>query len=75
MAIVAGGTLRLIGFACNVLAAQSVIAIFVLYGSIALALGLGAIAIARGTVIEPPAFLTQGFGKLFERLSARPAPT
>jgi lipopolysaccharide export system permease protein len=75
MAIVAGGALRLIGFACNVLAAQSVIAIFVLYGSIALALGLGALVIARGQVIEPPTFLTQGFGKLFERLSARLAPS
>jgi lipopolysaccharide export system permease protein len=75
MALVAGAALRLIGFACNVLAAQSVIAIYVLYGSILLALGLGVIAIARGTVIEPPAFMTQGFGKLFERLSARLAPT
>jgi lipopolysaccharide export system permease protein len=75
MAIVAGGALRLIGFACNVLAAQSVIAIFVLYGSIALALVLGTLAIARGAVIEPPAFMTQGFGKLFERLTARLAPT
>jgi lipopolysaccharide export system permease protein len=75
MAIVAGGALRLIGFACNVLAAQTVAAIFVLYGSIALALGLGALAIARGAVIEPPAFMMQGFGKLFERLTARLAPT
>jgi hypothetical protein len=74
MAIVAGGALRLIGFACNVLAAQSVAAIFVLYGSIALALVLGALAIARGAVIEPPAFMTQGFGKLFARLTARLAP-
>jgi lipopolysaccharide export system permease protein len=75
MAIVAGGALRLIGFACNVLAAQSVIAIFVLYASIAVAIGFGALAIARGAVIEPPAFMTQGIGKLFERLQARLAPT
>jgi lipopolysaccharide export system permease protein len=75
MAIVAGGALRLIGFACNVLAAQSVVAIFALYGSIALALGLGAIAIARGVVIEPPTFLTQGLGKLFQRVQTRFATT
>jgi lipopolysaccharide export system permease protein len=75
MAIVAGGALRLLGFACNVFAAQTVVAIFVLYGSILVALVLGALAIARGAVIEPPAFMTQGFGKLFERLSARLAPT
>jgi lipopolysaccharide export system permease protein len=75
MAIVAGGALRLIGFACNVLAAQSVAAIFVLYGSIAAAIGFGALAIARGAVIEPPAFMTQGIGKLFERVTARLAPS
>jgi lipopolysaccharide export system permease protein len=70
MAIVAAGALRMIGFACNVFASQSVVAIYVLYASLALALAAGIFAIARGAVIEPPAFLTQ-IAKLFERASAR----
>ena len=71
MAIVAAGALRMIGFACNVFAAQSVIAIYILYASLALALAAGIFAIARGAVIEPPAFLTQPLSKLFERVSTR----
>jgi lipopolysaccharide export system permease protein len=74
MTIAAAGALRLIGFACNVFAAQSMVAIYVLYASLFTALGLGIFAIARGAVIEPPAFLTQPLGTLFERLSARFAP-
>ena len=71
MAIVAAGALRMIGFACNVFAAQSVVAIYILYASLALALAAGIFAIARGAVIEPPAFLTQPLSKLFERVSTR----
>ena len=71
MAIAAAGSLRMIGFACNVFAAQSVIAIYVLYASLAVALASGIFAIARGSVIEPPAFLTQPLTKLFERVSTR----
>src|SRR5262245_45076478 len=71
VAIVSAGTLRMIGFACNVFATQSVVAIFVLYASVALALGAGLFAIARGAVIEPPAFLTEPLIKLFERVSTR----
>jgi lipopolysaccharide export system permease protein len=71
MAIAAAGSLRMIGFACNVFATQSVVAIYVLYASLAIALAGGIFAIARGSVIEPPAFLTQPLTKLFERVSAR----
>jgi lipopolysaccharide export system permease protein len=71
MAIVTAGALRMIGFACNVFAAQTVVAIYVLYASIAVALAGGIYVIARGSVIEPPAFLTQPITKLFERVSAR----
>jgi lipopolysaccharide export system permease protein len=71
MAIVAAGSLRMIGFACNVFAAQSVVAIYVLYASLAVALAAGIFAIARGSVIEPPTFLTQPLTKLFERVSTR----
>jgi lipopolysaccharide export system permease protein len=71
VAIVTAGSLRMIGFACNVFAAQSVAAIYILYASIALALAAGIFAIARGAVIEPPAFLIQPLSKLFERVSTR----
>jgi lipopolysaccharide export system permease protein len=74
MAIAAGAALRLIGFACNVFAAQTSFALVILYASIGCAIVLGGYAIATGKVIEPPAVLTQGIGKLFERISARFAP-
>jgi lipopolysaccharide export system permease protein len=72
--IAAIGGLRLIGFACNVIAAQNVAAIYVMWGSILLTFGLGFYAIARGAVIEPPEFLTQ-LATVFERMSQRLQPT
>jgi lipopolysaccharide export system permease protein len=75
MTIVTVGGLRLIGFACNVIGTQSAVAFVVLYASLAIALVLGITAIARGVVLEPPAFLTQPITALFERLSRRMAPT
>lgn len=74
MTVVAIGALRLTGFACNVVAAQTVTAVFVLWGSIGLVFALGVYAIARGAVIEPPAFLTQ-LAEAFERLTQRLQPT
>ena len=74
MTVAAIGTLRLIGFACNVVAAQTVAAVFVLWGSIGLTFALGLYAIARGAVIEPPAFLTQ-IANMFERMTHRLQPT
>jgi lipopolysaccharide export system permease protein len=73
MTVVIIGALRLVGFACNVVAAQSIVAIYVLWGSLALTFGAGLYAIARGAVIEPPAFLTQLAG-LFERMTRRLQP-
>jgi lipopolysaccharide export system permease protein len=67
------GALRLIGFACNVVAAQTVAAVFVLWGSIGLTFAVGLYAIARGAVIEPPAFLTN-LATVFERIARRPQP-
>jgi lipopolysaccharide export system permease protein len=67
------GALRLIGFACNVVAAQTVAAVFVLWGSVGLTLAIGLYAIARGAVIEPPAFVTN-LATVFERLARRPQP-
>jgi len=74
MTIVLIGTLRMIGFACNVVAAQSAAAVYVLWGSLLLACAVGVYVIARGTVIEPPAFLTQ-LATVFERMSQRLQPT
>jgi lipopolysaccharide export system permease protein len=78
IALTATAVLRLIGFACNVLAAQTVVAVFVLYGSVLVALALGLYAISRGVVVEPPAFVMQPlalFERLTQRLTQRLAPT
>lgn len=74
MTVAAIGALRLIGFACNVVAAQSVVAVYVLWGSLLLTFAVGLYAIARGAVIEPPEFLTQ-LASVFERMSQRLQPT
>ena len=74
MTIALIGALRLTGFACNVVAAQSVAAVFVLWGSIGLAFGFGVYAIARGAVIEPPAFMTN-LAATIERFTQRLQPT
>ena len=74
MTIVAIGALRMIGFACNVVAAQTVAAVYVLWGSMLLAFAIGLYAIARGAVLEPPEFLTQ-LATVFERMSQRLQPT
>ena len=74
MTIAAIGALRLIGFACNVVAAQSVAAVYVLWGSMLLTFAIGLYAIARGAVLEPPEFLTQ-LATVFERMSQRLQPT
>jgi len=74
LTIAAIGALRLVGFACNVVAAQNVAAVYVLWGSMLLAFALGLYAIARGAVIEPPEFLTQ-LATVFERMSQRLQPT
>jgi lipopolysaccharide export system permease protein len=74
MTIAAIGALRLVGFACNVVAAQNVAAVYVLWGSILLTFAIGLYAIARGAVFEPPEFMTQ-LATVFERLSQRLQPT
>lgn len=78
LALTATAVLRLIGFACNVVATQSIAGVYVLYGSAFAALALGLFAIARGVVLEPPAFITQPIallGQFRERLTQRLAPT
>jgi lipopolysaccharide export system permease protein len=73
MTVVIIGALRMIGFACNVVAAQSIAAVYVLWGSLAVTFAVGLYVIARGAVIEPPAFLTQ-LATVFERVSQRLQP-
>ncbi|MEA2927673.1 MAG: lipopolysaccharide export system permease protein, partial [Hyphomicrobiales bacterium] len=78
LALSATAVLRLIGFACNVVATQSIVAVYVLYASVFAALALGLFAIARGVVLEPPAFITQPItllGQFRERLTQRLAAT
>jgi lipopolysaccharide export system permease protein len=74
MTIAAIGALRLVGFACNVVAAQNLAAVYVLWGSMLLTFAFGLYAIARGAVLEPPEFLTQ-LATVFERMSQRLQPT
>ena len=75
MMILAVAALRLTGFVCNVMATQTAAAVVTLYASFVLAFAGGLYAIARGVVIEPPAFLMQPIVNLFERLSRRLAPS
>ena len=75
MALAATATLRIIGFVCNVTGTQTVVSVYVLYASFATVFGFGIYAIARGVVIEPPAFITQPIGAFFERLTRRLQPT
>jgi lipopolysaccharide export system permease protein len=71
--IVAVGLLRFIGFACTVLAAHLPAALAVQYAALAAAIGLSAWTIARGIIVEPPAFLTSIVATLAERFSPRTA--
>ena len=73
MTVVLIGALRLTGFACNVLASQTVAAVYILWGSIALTFAVGAYMIANGIVLEPPAFLANLSDKV-EKLKLRLQP-
>jgi lipopolysaccharide export system permease protein len=75
VALAVGGValLRLIGFACIVLAIQSGAALVVLYCSVVLACALGVVAIRRGVTIEAPASLTNFLSSLFARFAGQPA--
>jgi lipopolysaccharide export system permease protein len=53
VAVLSVAVLRLVGFACIVLAVRSSAALLVLYGSLAAALVLGTLMITRGIKIEP----------------------
>jgi lipopolysaccharide export system permease protein len=67
--------LRFLGFAAVVFAVQRPVAILIMYGSLVGAAAWAAVAITRGAVIEPPAFLTMAVTAVTERLVRRLAPT
>ena len=74
-AMVAVFTLRLAGFACSVFAVHYASAAFVQYAMLAIAMALGLRAIARGTIIEPPAFVNHAVAAISERFARRAMAT
>lgn len=73
--IAAVGAVRLLGFASAVVGIQVPAFLTVQYVVIAAGLAFGLLVIARGLVIEPPAFLVNGANFLYERLSGRSVAT
>jgi lipopolysaccharide export system permease protein len=67
--------LRMIGFASMVFGIKHPIALTFQYVAVALATGLGLVAISQGTIIEPPAFMVRAAAAITERLSRRLATT
>jgi lipopolysaccharide export system permease protein len=67
--------LRVGGFACSVFAVHYTSAVFVQYAMLAVAMGLGLSAIARGVIIEPPAFINNAVAAISERLARRAVAT
>ena len=67
--------LRVGGFACTVFAAHYTSAVFLQYAMLAVATGLGLSAIARGVIIEPPAFITNAVAAISERFAPRAMAT
>jgi lipopolysaccharide export system permease protein len=74
-AVAAISALRFTGFASMVFGVKSPSALALQYVALAAALILGLRAISRGTIIEPPAFITNAVAILTERLSRRFAPS
>jgi hypothetical protein len=65
----------MIGFASMVFGIKHPIALTFQYIAVALATGLGLVAISQGTIIEPPAFMVRAAAAITERLSRRLATT
>jgi lipopolysaccharide export system permease protein len=74
MAIVLVLALRFVGFGSTILAVQRPVFLVVLYGSLAAAIALGAVAISRGSAIEPPALVTRAAAAIAARVAPRTAP-
>lgn len=66
---------RMIGFAATVMGTRMPWMLAVPYLALAMTFGLGLLAIAKGVVIEPPAFITRAIAALTQRISRSMAPT
>lgn len=75
MAVISAGLVRLVGFAGVVFIGKSPLAIIVLYGALILTTAGSIALIARATVIEPPAFLTNALAALQARFGPQLAAT
>jgi lipopolysaccharide export system permease protein len=64
-------TLRFVGFASTVMGTYVPAALAIQYVALALVFTLGYVAISRGLVIEPPAWMTNAIAEITERLSRR----
>jgi lipopolysaccharide export system permease protein len=64
-------SLRLIGFASTVVGVHMPLMLALQYVAVAAAIGFGLVAISRGMIIEPPAWVTQVATLLTERLAKR----
>jgi lipopolysaccharide export system permease protein len=67
--------LRLVAFACTVFGVQVPSVLAFNYLAVFLTLAAGYVAIARGVIIEPPAFLLNAANALTERFARRAAAT
>jgi lipopolysaccharide export system permease protein len=70
-AIGAVAAVRLLGFGSTVIGVHIPAALAVQYLALAAAIGFGLVAISRGMIIEPPAFITQLATTLTERIARR----
>jgi hypothetical protein len=57
------------------MASQTVMAVYILYGSLVVAFAGGLYAIHRGAVLEPPEFVTRPIAMLSELLQRRLQPS
>ena len=71
-AVAGVGALRLIGFASTIIGVNQPLALGAQYLAFLATFVLGSLAISRGLIIEPPAFVTNGVAALTERLTLAP---
>jgi lipopolysaccharide export system permease protein len=72
-AVLAVSLLRGVGFVGTLAGAQNPLAVVIPYLALAAACGLGMWGIARGVIIEPPAFVTNAVNALVEGMARRSA--
>jgi lipopolysaccharide export system permease protein len=72
-ALLAIAVVRSLGFVGTVAGAQTPVALVVPYVVVTIAVALGIWGIARGVIIEPPAFVTRAIDKVIESMARRTA--